>query len=180
MEYLTDFQKAELNKASFFLDDRELFEHAKVTEGISNCFDVVKDLNVYAKVSVAQLFHHLVRNHPIMAIDEDDEWIAMESDREDCDCYYAERYPNLRKYVKKEGLGVRYYDKKYYHSQDHTFEEEREVKLPYLPPYERVVIEHGEYISDIPKTFDPAQRQVLNYLVGEAYAKGMNANNARN
>ncbi len=180
MEYLTDFQKAELDKASFFLDDSGLFEHAKVTEAVSDCFNVVKDLNDHAKVAVAQLFHHLTRNHPIMDIDEDDEWVPMESDREDCDCYYAERYPNLRKYVKKEGLGVRYYDKKYYRSQNHTFEEEREVKLPYLPPYERVVIECGEHVGDIVKTFNPAQRMTLNYLVGEAYEKGMNENNARN
>ena len=180
MAHLTDFQKSELNRASFFLDDCELFDNAKVTEAVSDCLDRVKDLNAYAKVSVAQLFHHLAKNHPIMAIDEDDEWVAMESDREDCDCYYAERYPDLHKYVKKEGLGVRYYDKKYYRSQDHTFEEEREVKLPYLPPYERVVIEHGEFISDILKTFNPAQMQVLNYLVGEAYAKAMDEKNARN
>ncbi len=180
MAYLTDFQKSELDKASFFLDDRELFEHAKITEAVSDCLDRVKDLNAYAKVSVAQLFHHLVRNHPVTGIDEDDEWISTDSDREDCDCYYAERYPNLRKYVKKEGLGVRYYDKKYYRSQDHTFEEEHEVKLPYLPPYERVVIEHGETIGDILKTFNPAQTQVLNYLVGEALAKGMEKKNAGN
>lgn len=178
MEYLTDFQKAELDKVSFILDDSEMFEHAKVTEAVSDCFDVVKDLNAHAKVAVAQLFHHLAKNHPIIGIDEDDEWISMESDREDCDCYYAERYPDLRKYVKKEGLGVRYYDKKYYRSQDHTFEEEREVKLPYLPPYERVVIEHGETIDDILKTFNPAQRMVLNYLVGEVYLKGMGKENA--
>lgn len=178
MECLTDFQKAELDRVSFVLDDSELFEHAKVTEAVSDCFDVVKDLNIHAKVAVSQLFHHLVKNHPIMGIDEDDEWITMESDREDCDCYYAERYPDLHKYVKKEGLGVRYYDKKYYRSLDHTFEEEREVKLPYLPPYERVVIEHGETIDDILKTFNPAQRMVLNYLVGEAYAKGIDKENA--
>lgn len=178
MEYLTDFQKAELDRVSFILDDSEMFEHAKVTEAVSDCFDVVKDLNAHAKVAVAQLFHHLAKNHPIIGIDEDDEWISMESDREDCDCYYAERYPDLRKYVKKEGLGVRYYDKKYYRSLDHTFEEEREVKLPYLPPYERVVIEHGEVIGDILKTLNPAQRMALNYLVGEAYAKGMGKENA--
>ena len=180
MAYLTDFQKTELDRASFFLDDCELFKHEKITEAVSDCLDRVKDLNAYAKVAVAQLLHHLTRNHPITAIDEDDEWVAMESDREDCDCYYAERYPNLHKYVKKEGLGVRYYDKKYYRSQDHTFEEEREVKLPYLPPYERVVIEHGETVGDILKTFNPAQRQVLNYLVGGAYAKAMDEKNARN
>lgn len=176
MTYLTDFQKNELDRASFLLDNRELFDNAKITEAVADCLDRVKDLNDDAKVFVAQAFHRLARNQPIIAIDEDDEWIAMRSDREDCDCYYAERYPNLRKYVKKIGSGACYYDKKYY-SPDYMFEEEREVTLPYLPPYERVVIEHGELIGDVLKTLNPIQRMTLNYLVGEAYANALKEKN---
>lgn len=174
MMYLTGFQKDELDRASFYLDDRELFGNEKITEIVGEFLTQIKDLNDYAKVSVAQLFHHLVKQHPIIAIDSDDEWISTESDSKDYDCYYAKRYSNLIKRVKKDDASdVRYFDKQYYRSQNHTFKEEREVTLPYLPPYERVVIASGETIDDIINTLDPAQRQVFNYLVGEAYARGM-------
>ena len=179
MAYLTEFQKDELDRASFYLDNCALFDHAKITEIVAELLDQVKDLNDYAKVSAAQLFHHLVKQHPIIAIYKDDEWIPTESGDEDYDCYYAKRYSNLIKRVKKDDASdVRYFDKQYYRSQNHTFEEEKEVTLPYLPTYEREVIASGETIDDILQTLDPAQKQVVNYLVGEAYAKGMK--NARN
>ena len=179
MAYLTEFQKDELNRASFFLDNCELFDHAKITEIVAELLDQVKDLNDYAKVSAAQLFHHLVKQHPIVAIYEDDEWISTESDDEDYDCYYAKRYNNLIKYVKKDDdSDVHYFDKQYYRSCNKTFSEAREVNLPYLPSYERAVIASGENIGYILQTLDPAQKQVVDYLVGEAYAKGMkNAGN---
>ena len=188
MTKINDFQKSELQNASKVLDSIDLFEGAEVTKMVEKIFEFTEGLNDYATVSVAQIFHHLVRNHPIVAIDEDDEWTFLYCWRDDEDdivldngepsdglgaCYRCNRYPDLVKYVKYDGTTY-YIDKKYYRCPDEMKDnyESKTVKLPYLPPYEKVVLTtRTSSIKDVYYTLDPVQRDMVNYLIGKAAKK---------
>lgn len=183
MTKINDFQKSELDRAAKVLNGMPLFDGANVTDAVEKIFEITEDLNDYAAVSVAQIFHHLVRNHPIIAIDEDDEWTFLYSwcdddgepsydDVEPSDdlgaCYVCDRYADLVKYVDIDGE-VHYEDRKYYRDPDNGDYDPKTVQLPYLPPYEKVVpASRASSIGDVYHTLDPVQRDMVNYLIGKA------------
>lgn len=183
MTKINDLQKSELERASKVLDGMPLFDGADVTEVVEKIFELTEDLNDYATVSVAQLFHHLVRNHPVIPIDENDEWTFVYSWGDGVDdhdeneepedglgaCYKCNRYPELLKYVSLGGT-TRYVDSAYYRDPDkRSAYERREVTLPYLPAYEKVVLTSSEATMDeIYFTLDLVQRNMVNYLIGKA------------
>lgn len=165
MAYLTGFQKDELDKASKYLDNCAIFDKANITDTVADILTQIKDLNTLAKISVAQLLHHLVKDQPIIAIDENDEWIEYPSKYESYDFYQCKRYPTLMKAVSKETGKTAYYDTMYYRSIGGVYSEAKEVTLPYLPPYERVVIPDATTMKEVVATMDPAQLHVVEELI---------------
>lgn len=185
MAKINDFQKSELQNAAKVLNGMDLFDGAKVTEVVEKIFDLTENLNDYATVSIAQIFHHLVRNHPIISIDESDEWTFLYSWRDDESdivldngepsdglgaCYRCDRYPNLIKYVRLDGTTY-YIDEKYYRCPDGMKDDydSKTVKLPYLPPYEKPMLtSRASSMRDVYDTLDPVQRDMVNYLIRKA------------
>lgn len=188
---MNDFQIKELENASQFLDNNELFDNAYIT-------GIVKELlttlyantngNKLAQFSIAQLFYRLVHDIPILPIDENDEWEEVMADDDDYDeflvgwkQYRARRFRDLKKRVYKDGT-IKYADLSYWKPVDENGKTifsrkfEKEVELPYSPDDRPHVVQTNDDITcnEIIDTMNPMQRQVILELVELAYEKGKN------